>query len=40
MIDSGSQVTISTTEDLKDFVCTDVLFARPLAQSEKYLDFN
>ena len=40
MIDFGSLVTIITTKDLKDILCTDVIFARSLPLSEKYVDFN
>ena len=40
MTDSGSQVTISTTEYSKDILRTDVLFATPLPQWEKCADFN
>ena len=39
-IDSDSPVTIITTKDLKDNLRTDVLFARALPRSEKYMDFN
>ena len=40
MIDSGSPVTIFTTEDLKHIPCNDELFARLLPKSEKYVNFK
>ena len=39
-VDSGSLVTIFTVKDLKDILRTDVILARPLPQSEKYVEFK
>ena len=40
MIDSGSIVTIIRAQNLKNILPIDVIFAQPLPQLQKYVDFN
>ena len=40
MIDSGSPITIFTQTDLRRILKHDVIFARPLPNTEQYVEYN
>ena len=40
MIDSGSPITIFTQSDIKNILQQELLFAKPMPNNEKYVDFN
>ena len=40
MIDSGSPTTIFTQDVLRNIMKVDVIFARPLPETEEYVDYN